>query len=108
MRPGAGDQRQEELAVHLGHVVAVDRLARGVADARAVHDGTAHWVLVALVLGDVLGKRKKRRRWRERRSKSRSRRERWKRRRRSSRRRRKSRNKRRKSSRRERKGRRRR
>lgn len=77
--PGAGDQRQEELPVHLRHIVTVERLARGVADGRAVHDWTAHWVLVALVLGYVLGKRKKRRRWRERRRKSRSRRERWKR-----------------------------
>lgn len=64
---GAGDQCQEELAIHLGHVVAVDRLACGVADGRAVHHGTTHWVMLALVLGNVLGKRKKRRRWRERR-----------------------------------------
>lgn len=50
MSSRAGDQSQEELPVRPGDVVTVHGLACGVADGRAMHDGTPHWVLVALVL----------------------------------------------------------
>lgn len=50
MRSRAGDQSQEELPVCSGDVVTVRGLACCLADGRAMHDGTPHWVLVALVL----------------------------------------------------------
>lgn len=46
----AGDQSQEELPICSGDVVTVHSLACGLADGRAMHDGTPHWVLVALAL----------------------------------------------------------
>lgn len=55
----AGDQNQEELPVRLRDVVTVHGLACGLADGRAMHDGTPHWVLVALVLGHMLKKKRK-------------------------------------------------
>lgn len=58
VRSGAGDQSQEELALRDGEVVAVDGLPRGVAEGGAMHDGTAHRVLVALVLRHMLKEKK--------------------------------------------------
>lgn len=46
----AGDQDHEELALGFGNVVAVHGFTGGLADRRAMHDGTPHRVLGALVL----------------------------------------------------------
>lgn len=62
MCSGACDQGQEELAIHFGHVVAIYRLACGMVDGRTVHNWTAYKVLLALVLGNVLG-RLRNRKW---------------------------------------------
>lgn len=59
VRSRAGDQGQEKLPVHCGHVVAVYSLTCGLADGGAVHDGTPHWVLVTLALRNMLKKKKK-------------------------------------------------
>lgn len=49
MCSGAGDQNHEELPVCHGEVVAVHGLACGLADGRAMHEGTSHRVLQVLV-----------------------------------------------------------
>lgn len=59
VRSRAGDQDQEELPVRLREVVTVHGLACGLADGRAMHDGTPHWVLAALVLGHMLKEKRK-------------------------------------------------
>lgn len=54
---GAGDQSQEELPVCFGNVITEDGFTSGMADGRAMHDGTPNWVLVALVLWHMLKRR---------------------------------------------------
>lgn len=63
MRSRAGDQNQEELPVRPGEVVTVHGLAGGLADGGAMHDGTPHRVLVALVLGHTLREKMKQSVW---------------------------------------------